>query len=282
MRFYLGTHQPAWLARGLGIPLLVSHRRLAGRRTLPRVSGPWALDSGGFTELSMHGRWGTGPRAYARAMRRYADEIGHLDWAAPQDWMTEEHVLRRTGLTVAEHQRRTVTNYLLLRDLDPDLPIIPVVQGQHVDDHLRCADLYHDHDVDLAALPLVGVGSVCRRQHTREVERIVRALAARGRRLHCFGVKTTGLLHFADAICSSDSLSWSFSGRYLPGCTPSHRTEANCLRHALAWHDNLLGKLCANETRRRAPPVLRSLSRPAPPRPEGRRRCPPRQSPPRT
>ncbi len=30
-----------------------------------------------------------------------------------------------TGLTVAEHQRRTVTNYAQLRDLAPDLPFVP-------------------------------------------------------------------------------------------------------------------------------------------------------------
>jgi hypothetical protein len=42
--------------------------------------------------------------------------------------------------------------------------------------------------VDLATLPLVGVGSVCRRQHSREVEQIIWALAGRGLRLHTFGV----------------------------------------------------------------------------------------------
>jgi hypothetical protein len=52
MKFYLGTHHPAWLARDLGIPLLVSHRRLTGSRTLSRASGPWAMDSGGSPACS--------------------------------------------------------------------------------------------------------------------------------------------------------------------------------------------------------------------------------------
>lgn len=30
MKFCLGTRQPSWLARDLGVPVLVSHRRLAG------------------------------------------------------------------------------------------------------------------------------------------------------------------------------------------------------------------------------------------------------------
>ncbi|MPZ79646.1 MAG: hypothetical protein GEV28_04300 [Actinophytocola sp.] len=239
MRFYLGTHQPAWLARDLGVPLLVSHRRLAGRRSLPRATGPWACDSGGFTELSLHGRWRTDERAYVTAVRRYATEIGHLAWAAPMDHMTEQHVLARTGATVRTHQHRTVTNYLRLRELAPDLPIIPVLQGQTVADYHRCADIYERLGVDLAALPLVGVGSVCRRQHTADVEQIMRSLAARGLRLHGFGVKITGLARYAETMSSADSASWSRQGRYVPGCSPSHRSESNCLRFALAWHDRL-------------------------------------------
>ncbi|AXB45333.1 hypothetical protein DI005_21640 [Prauserella sp. PE36] len=247
MRFFLGTHQPSWLARDLGVPLLVSHRRLADRRSLPRASAPWACDSGGFTELSMHGRWRIDERGYVAALRRYATEISNLAWAAPMDHMTEAHVLARTGATVRVHQHRTVANYLRLRDLAPELPIIPVLQGQSIADYNRCADFYERHGVDLAALPLVGVGSVCRRQHTAEVEQIMRSLSARGYRLHAFGAKVLGLGRYADAISSSDSAAWSFRGRYVPGCTPSHRSESNCLRFALAWHTRLLTSLRAEE-----------------------------------
>jgi hypothetical protein len=262
MRFYLGTHQPAWLARDLGVPLLVSHRRLVGRRSLPRASGPWACDSGGFTELSLHGRWRTDEHAYVAAVRRYASEIGQLEWAAPMDHMTEAHVLARTGATVLIHQQRTVANYLRLRELAPDLPIIPVLQGQSIADYHRCADMYERHGVDLAALPLLGVGSVCRRQHTGEVEQIMRSLAARGYRLHAFGAKVLGLGRYADAICSSDSLAWSFRGRYVPGCSPSHRSESNCVHFALAWHARLLTSLRTEELGRR-PDRGRSSARPS-------------------
>ncbi|NKQ59365.1 hypothetical protein HFP15_41670 [Amycolatopsis sp. K13G38] len=247
MRFYLGAHQPAWLARDLGVPLLISHRRLAGRRSLPRASGPWACDSGGYSELSLYGRWRTTEHAYVAALRRYDSEIGHLAWAAPMDHMTEAHVLARTGATVRTHQQRTVANYLRLLELAPELPIIPVLQGQSIADYHRCADMYERHEVDLAALPLVGVGSVCRRQHTAEVEQIMRSLAARGYRLHAFGAKVLGLGRYADTISSSDSAAWSFRGRYVLGCTPSHRSESNCLRFALAWHTRLLTSLRAEE-----------------------------------
>jgi hypothetical protein len=84
--FYLGTAAPNWLASA-GVPLFISHRRLAGRRRLPRAAAGWALDSGGFSELSMYDEWRTGPRQYLAAVRRYDDEIGKLEWAAIQDHM---------------------------------------------------------------------------------------------------------------------------------------------------------------------------------------------------
>src|SRR5678810_804925 len=109
MRFYLGAHQPSWLAT-VDVPLFVSHSRLAGRKTLPRARAPWALDSGGFTELSIHGGWRSSASEYAAAVLRHRDEVGQLDWAAPQDWMCEPPVVAKTGLSVAEHQRRTIAN----------------------------------------------------------------------------------------------------------------------------------------------------------------------------
>lgn len=126
--FWLGIHEPSWLER-VDIPLFVSRRRLGRLKRLPRAIGPWALDSGGFSELSLHGRFELPPAAYAAEVRRYRDEIGGLAWAAPQDWMCEPAMLARTGLSVDEHQRRTVANYLELRQIAPEIPWIPVLQG---------------------------------------------------------------------------------------------------------------------------------------------------------
>jgi hypothetical protein len=242
-RFYLGTHEPAWLER-TDAPLFVSHRRLAQRRRLPRAAGAWALDSGGFTELAMHGGWSTSPATYAAAVRRYRDEIGGLAWAAPQDWMCEPSILARTGLTVERHQERTVANLVDLRELAPDLPIVPVLQGWTLADYHRCVDQYQRAGVDLQAEPIVGLGSVCRRQATGEIEEIVQSLAALGLRLHGFGVKTAGLGRYAEHLVSADSLAWSYDARRsepLAGCR--HRNCANCLAYALAWRDRILGRL---------------------------------------
>lgn len=241
MRFWLGSHMPGWLGR-TAVPLFISHRRLRRYRTLPRALGPWALDSGGFSELSLHGRWETSPASYAKAVARYRDEVGELVWAAPQDWMCEPPILAKTGLTVADHQQRTVASYLDLRAAG--LPVVPVLQGWTPRDYLACLDLYTQAGVDLAAAPLVGLGSVCRRQHTGQIRGLVSLLAARGLRLHGFGVKLEGLGAYADLLASADSLAWSYDGRRsrpLDGCR--HRNCANCLPYALAWRERVLAQV---------------------------------------
>ena len=134
--FYLRTHQPHWLQLAR-FPLFVSHRQLARRRRPLRPAAcRWALDWGGFTELSLHGRWVTSAAAYADAADRYSRQLGGLDFAAPQDWMCEPAIVARTGLSVLEHQERSVASYLELRALAPHLPVIPVVQGWHLADYL--------------------------------------------------------------------------------------------------------------------------------------------------
>lgn len=264
--FYLGVHRPHWLATA-GVPLFVSHRTLRSYKTLPKAIAPWALDSGGFTELSLHGKWVTTPEEYVAAVRRYRDEIGMLQWASPQDWMNEPVMLAKTGLTVEEHQRRTVENFVRLRELAPDLPIIPVLQGWEPADYLRCIDLYEDYDVDLEKEPLVGVGTVCRRQDTAAGKEIMSLLAARDLKLHGYGVKTTGLKSFSAEMVSADSMAWSYRARRdaqdrvaagLPPTTCGKKTCANCLHFALDWRKKLLDvvPLDWQPNRRRRPRTL--------------------------
>jgi hypothetical protein len=135
------------------------------------------LDSGAFSEISRHGRWTVTAAGYVTHVRRYRDEIGRLAWASPQDWMCEPHILAVTGLSVREHQERTVANVVELRSLAPDLPFVPVLQGWTLQDYLRCVELYREYGVDLRREPLVGLGSVCRRQGTQEIGEIVESLA---------------------------------------------------------------------------------------------------------
>jgi hypothetical protein len=243
MRFYLGTHHPDWLAK-TDVPLFVSRRQLARYKTLPRARGPWALDSGGFTELSLHGRWTTTPDEYARDVRRFRDEIGGLEWAAPQDMMCEPWMLAKTGLTVEEHQRRTIISVQELRVLGA--PVIPVLQGWATGDYHEHVEAYDRAGIDLRAEPVVGLGSVCRRQNTITASVLVHSLATLGLRLHGFGFKTTGLKLCGDALVSSDSLAWSYHARREPPrdeCRGRHINCANCLPFALEWRADLFETL---------------------------------------
>jgi hypothetical protein len=239
--FYLGTHEPAWLAR-CTVPLMVSRNRLARLSKLPVAATSWVLDSGGFTELQQHGRWRIDARTYAAEVAHYVEHVGPMVWAAPQDWMCEPAVLHGgtfkgvrfagTGLTIAEHQARTVGNYLELRALDA--PVIPVLQGFTLADYERCADRYAAAGVDLAALPTVGLGSVCRREATDEIGEVVAAMAARGIRCHGFGCKEGAVRRYGGILASADSMAWSYAGRKRGTCTIKSRC-ANHLHYALQW-----------------------------------------------
>jgi hypothetical protein len=91
---------------------------------------------------------------------------------------------------------------------------------------------------------VVGLGSVCRRQDTGEVEALARELTAGGLRLHGFGFKTKGLRRLGGILWSADSMAWSYSARAKkarhPQCNESHKTCANCLTYALGWRKRLL------------------------------------------
>lgn len=244
--FYLGAHHPDWLARA-GVPLFVSRRSLAGRKTFPRAIAPWALDSGGFTELDKHGGWMLQARAYAAEVRRFRDEIGLMQWAAPMDWMVEAEKLARTGSTIAEHQARTVANYVELRSIAPDLPWIPVLQGWTLGDYIDHQEAYARAGVELSSLPLVGVGSVCRRERTHSIANLFAWLSSDGLRLHGFGVKKQGLRLASEHMVSADSMAWSFNAyKNFHERIPGHTHEgscSNCIEWALGWREEALAKL---------------------------------------
>jgi len=265
LSFYLGTHETSWLAAE-SLPrdasLFVSHRRLAKRKTLPTSRVHWALDSGGFSELQLYGEWRTTPREYVAAVRRYDEEIGNLGWAAPQDWMCEPVIIdggqaggirfAGTRLSIAEHQRRTIDNFVELSTLwgdDDTNPFMPVLQGFQRDDYLRCWELYNTAGIDLTGYPVVGLGSVCRRQAEDEIGDIVRALLAIDPELpvHGFGVKLRGLEKYGQLLASADSMAWSFDARrtsLLSECAADpkvrHKNCANCMRYALRWRHSVV------------------------------------------
>lgn len=251
--FFLGVHRPNWLAIS-NVPLFISHNRLCERRSFPRARAPWALDSGAFTEISRHGYHRTTPAAYARRVALYQREIGALCFASIQDWMCEPDVLRVTGLSVREHQQRTIDNYLRLRDLAPFIPWLPVVQGWSLGEYLDHVEMYERAGVDLRRISRVGVGSICRRQASVKAALILGLLADHGLKLHAFGLKTKGLALALEHVASADSMAWSAHARKLhidkqKWLPPEQRTktgEQNSLPFALSWFaDTIVPKLGA-------------------------------------
>lgn len=240
MKFFLGTHEPSWLTRST-VPLFVSRRRLVRLKQLLPATCEWSLDSGGFTELNMHGQWSITATEYASETRRYAAEIGRMQWAAIQDWMCEPFVLDKTKKSIREHQILTVKNCVELRALAPEIPWCPVLQGWTIDDYFVCVDMYADNGIDLSRESIVGVGSVCRRQGTSEIAELFGSLATAGIATHAFGLKTLGLKQCRGLIKSADSLAWSYRARRdqpLKGC--KHKSCANCYRFAMQWRESLL------------------------------------------
>lgn len=249
MTFWLGTHEPCWLARHT-VPLFLSaiRLRLKLRKDAPPAVGPWALDSGGFSELTQHGTWTIGPRRYVDEVRRWQDKLGGLVWAATQDWMCEPFVLAKTGKSLAYHQHRTIGSWHDLKAFAPDVPWVPVLQGYHYDDYFRHREMYEASGVRLGELPVVGVGSVCRREDTTAAEEILRDLYLKHRlKLHGFGFKTDGLMNCARYLVSADSLAWSDAARRrkirLPGCP--HKNCNSCYRWASQWRDRVLASVDA-------------------------------------
>ena len=240
--------------------MCVSYGQLRHRKTVPVPGAPVFLDSRGFSEIKQHGRYTFDPLTYATFVRRLRSEWGDkLAHCSIMDWMCEAEMLVRTGLTIPDHQIRTVQSYFDLTALAPELPWVPVLQGFTLDDYHWCADLYESRGVNLTHLPLVGIGSVCRRQGMQEAAGIIKSLYARGfRNLHGFGFKLTGLvskgMRLARYLKSSDSMAWSLLARQewrhrrvnMCGDPNAHKGACNnCLTWALMWRERLVSRVQA-------------------------------------
>lgn len=186
------------------------NRRKAGRFTPKK----WIMDSGAFTEISTHGDYRTGPLEYVSEIERWR-HVGEMELAVTQDWMCEPFIVAKTGLSVLEHQKRTVERFRIIQNATT-APVMPVLQG------FRSSE-YIDHLSQYSSLLLpgmrVGVGSVCKRNtNIAEIEDILGGIHAvrPDLKLHGFGVKRTALrsAFVCDCLYSADSMAWSFAARW--------------------------------------------------------------------
>jgi hypothetical protein len=211
MKFFIGLHQPSD-AKHFDAAF-VSVNRLRDRKGAFSV-GDWIMDSGAFSTILKHGGYPDSPEVYAEQIKRWKSN-GNLLAAVTQDYMCEPAMLKRTGLTIAEHQRLTIERYDSLLRCDTGCYIMPVLQGYDPDDYVSHIRQYGDR---LAHGAWVGVGSICKRNSSPCLILDVLIAIKTERpdlRLHGFGLKTTALAHgtIRTLLYTADSMAWSFAAR---------------------------------------------------------------------
>ncbi len=248
--FFIRERTWGWLAH-VGVPLFgVAPAAGAAQDAAegPRRVGRWTPAA--FSELSLYGGWRTTPEEYVAAVKRYDREIGQLEWAAGQDYMWKV-MLARTGLSVEEHQRRTVANSFGWSScgtedddtgLHPEAPFMPTSRVSRVGDYLRCWDMFGEAGVDLSNYPSVGVRFGVPASTPARSARCWRRCANAIRECRCtvmalrhrdFGTMVTCLRRRQPGVGMN-----ARKIRGYPGCT--HGKCSNCVKWALRWRRGMV------------------------------------------
>jgi hypothetical protein len=214
-KFYIGLHQITDAKHFDSA--CISIRRLYGRKKSLRCPDV-LVDSSAFTELFLYGKYTKDSSVYAKELHRlHCEHVVHITAAVAQDYMCEEFMLKKTGLSVLDHQIRTIRRYdrLVLRlnelfDYKVPFPVMPVLQGYTVPEYLRHVEMYGKRLKDNM---WTGVGSVCKRNSDPKAIVLVLSSIKKRRpdlRLHGFGIKVTALKDglVRELLESSDSQAW--------------------------------------------------------------------------
>jgi hypothetical protein len=221
MEFYVGLHQLhdcKHFERSF-----VSVNRLVKRKS-NFVVKDWIMDSGAFSQIYNKGEH-MPVKDYANLINRFK-ECGNLIAAVSQDYMCENFILKKTGMTVKQHQHLTIERYKQLIELT-DVVIMPVLQGYEPHEYVEHIHVYGDL---LKENMYVGVGSVCKRNaNPLSALGVLKAIkeVRPDLKLHGFGLKITALENkeIYSLLESSDSMAWSFNARYNGG-SPNDYAEA--------------------------------------------------------
>lgn len=146
-----------------------------------------------------------------------------------------------------ERSNGKVANLVQLREMAPDLPFIPVLQGFTLGEYVHGFDQYATACIDLAAEPIVMLGSVCRREATTEIHAIVTTPHARGiTQLHASA--SSPLASASTVTCPprpipSPGPSTPAATGVRPRGAPDTANTKNCasrLPYALAWRRRII------------------------------------------
>lgn len=218
-RFYFTVHPGDMIAGrildGASIMLVASAHWNVERgrfkvRRPPSNVGSICVDSGGFTAAR---KWGCYPwttAQYAAFIRAVSRDVP-LDFCAIMDYACEPSVNRSTYRTNRERIKATIRNEAACYEADPDLPWLPVLQGDTLEE--RALDLKLRTRLGLLPTDYAGIGSVCGRGAiaAREVVKFYHD-QLHGVRFHAFGMHVRALDDDAvyGAVRSWDSYGWSW------------------------------------------------------------------------
>jgi hypothetical protein len=230
IEFYVGLHQPSD-AKHFD-KCMISVNRLKRRKSQFTVKD-WIIDSGAFSQIYLHGQYDEPVSVYAEQIKKWS-KCGNLVAAVAQDMMCEPFILHRTGLTVKEHQKLTLSRYVELVGMVSETYIMPVLQGYEPEDYVEHIKMYGNL---LYPGMWVGVGSVCKRNNNPlgVIEVLYNIKKTRpDLKLHGFGLKITALKNgtIRNMLYSADSMAWSYHAR-------KNGRNANDFREAVRFADKV-------------------------------------------
>lgn len=207
----------------------------------------FALDSAGFTAVSLWGRKGKQrgmAGVYPWTVGEYLELASQLgpQWYSQPDLCCESAVARnpeevnyrvRATATLLESLLRTLYAWQdeLARTCSSTVvanilrPCVPVIQGRTVDDYKLSMELmlevWDRWSGWLKPPALIGIGSMCRREVNDPEQGLlailegIREYVPPGSKLHVFGAKNLALDSIAqmDFVMGSDSMAWDYSAR---------------------------------------------------------------------
>ncbi|MHB8552809.1 MAG: deazapurine DNA modification protein DpdA family protein [Thermoplasmataceae archaeon] len=191
------------------------------------IDKPWMMDSG----IGGMFKEGSRPRL---TIEEYSEII--KKWNPPIAWTydfpCEPSIRERFHYDPTQAQIKTNESTTYLRDNFGMENVMSVVQGWSISDYQKNIDLIKEQGLLTEHL---GIGSICRRGRSKEIERIVKTVhnsVPRWVKLHGFGAKTSILQGESKFFLHSvDSSAWGMDRRYYSWTKNNNK--------GLTWHDKV-------------------------------------------
>lgn len=195
------------------------------------------LDSGAFGSAFWDGGYTYEPDDYLKIVEKVMP-----DWWVTMDYPCEPNILPQ--VSIRERIHRTIENTKLLRTA-PFPGFLAVIQGWEIEDYHYCVNRM---EAEGLIMPVMGIGSICRRGSQAKVVSIIAELARLLPRVkfHAFGAKINTLnynngeiLNYLDSL---DTAAWQFNEKdELGGWQPRSHQEIS--RRLIGYRDKLNRRL---------------------------------------